>query len=97
MISAVNLSETAEILIRHGVDAAQAQRWLERLPLSTIDFTAPIAYRAAALAPAAKKLGLSLGDRACLATASTLSLPVLTAESTWTRLPAPLPKIHLIR
>ena len=35
---------------------------------------------------ACKSLGLSLGDRACLALAKSKSLPVLTADKAWLEL-----------
>ena len=41
--------------------------------------------------------GLSLGDRACLATAIQLGLPVYTADKIWAELDLPNVKINLIR
>lgn len=41
--------------------------------------------RAAELYPLTKAFGLSLGDRACLATASMLSGTAVTAERIWER------------
>jgi ribonuclease VapC len=38
------------------------------------------------LRSATKKLGLSLGDRACLALALRLNLPAVTADSSWLKL-----------
>jgi PIN domain nuclease of toxin-antitoxin system len=51
------------------------------------DFDRDVAVRAAALRAATKHLGLSLGDRACLATAQLRDLPVLTADRVWKKLP----------
>jgi len=41
-------------------------------------------------------LGLSLGDRACLATGLIEKMPVMTADQVWQRLTLPL-EIKLIR
>ena len=44
-----------------------------------------------------KYKGLSLGDRACLAVALQLELPVYTADKIWTELDIPNLKLHIIR
>jgi ribonuclease VapC len=41
------------------------------------------AREAARLRPSTRAAGLSLGDRACLALAASLKLPVLTADRAW--------------
>jgi ribonuclease VapC len=48
-----------------------------------IDFGPELARATAALRTATRPLGLSLGDRACLALARQLQLPVLTADTLW--------------
>ena len=40
--------------------------------------------------------GLSLGDRACLALAGRLSLPVLTTDRAWKEIPLPI-QVELVR
>ncbi len=47
------------------------------------DFTSVHAREAAALRQPTRNLGLSLGDRACLALAKALSLPAITADRAW--------------
>lgn len=96
-ISSVNLSEVARVLIRDGVAPPKSQQILENLFLEVIDFSIALAHATAALAPLTESLGLSLGDRACLATAQSLRRPVLTADSAWTALKIPGIVIHLIR
>ena len=44
------------------------------------------AFRTAALRNPTRKTGLSLGDRACLATALELNLPVITTDRVWSKL-----------
>jgi len=51
---------------------------------------------AARLRPITRPLGLSLGDRACLALARRLRLPVLTADQIWEQLSLDL-EIRLVR
>ncbi|MFV2000241.1 MAG: hypothetical protein ACC654_07750 [Acidimicrobiia bacterium] len=41
---------------------------------------------AAILGPAGSRYGLSLGDRACLATAAELGVPAVTADRMWSDL-----------
>jgi PIN domain nuclease of toxin-antitoxin system len=48
-----------------------------------IDFDRTTAMRAGLMRRATKACGLSLGDRACLALAERLALPVLTADRAW--------------
>jgi len=42
-----------------------------------------MAYRAGMLRPLTRHLGLSLGDRTCLALGEFLRLPVMTADRAW--------------
>lgn len=46
-------------------------------------FDDPLAQDVARLRPLTKALGLSLGDRACLALARRLALPALTTDRAW--------------
>jgi ribonuclease VapC len=55
-----------------------------------------LARLAAALRPTTKKLGLSLGDRSCLALGLARRNIVVTAEKSWAKLKIDL-KIDLIR
>ena len=51
-----------------------------------VPFDIDLAERAAELRASTRAFGLSLGDRACLALAQRLRLPVVTAERTWAKL-----------
>jgi PIN domain nuclease of toxin-antitoxin system len=50
-----------------------------------------MARQTGALRPATKALGLSLGDRACLALARRERLPILTADRSWAKLDLGIP------
>ena len=82
-MSSVNLSEVAAKLLEAGGDAAATRAILEALPLRIHDFTAELAYRAAGLREATRHLGLSFGDRACLALGLGLEASILTADRAW--------------
>ncbi len=86
-ISAVNVSEvvaklrdasTPEPAIRQSLDSLAA-RGLEVVP-----FDRSLALAAGFLRPLTRELGLSLGDRACLALGRVRGQPVLTADRGWT-------------
>jgi ribonuclease VapC len=51
-----------------------------------VPFSAEDAERAAVLWPLGRQIGLSLGDRACLALAERLRRPALTADRSWLEL-----------
>jgi PIN domain nuclease of toxin-antitoxin system len=53
---------------------------------SWVDFDHDPAERAGHLRPLTRNLGLSLGVRACLATAQSLGCTVLTADRAWAEL-----------
>ncbi len=85
-INAVNLSEVATRLMALGGSSTSVREVLGGLPLRVCPFSEEIAYRAASLRASTAPLGLSLGDRACLAQALELDLPALTADRIWSRL-----------
>jgi ribonuclease VapC len=86
VIGAVNVCETAGKLISAGMSLHDARTSIELLNLEIIPFDAQLAYNAGALAPNTKKLGLSLGDRACLALGMGLDRTVVTADLMWHKL-----------
>ena len=87
-ISTVNLAETLTKMVDVGAAADEAMADLEALGLNLtiVDFGRETAILAAELRAGTKRLGLSLGDRACLATARSHGLPVLTADQAWAKL-----------
>jgi len=56
---------------------------LESLRLAVVDFDEEQAMEAARLRPLTMGIGLSLGDRACLALAGLRRLPAVTADRSW--------------
>ena len=96
VVSAVNLAEVVGKLLEAGMPEGAAINAIERLALEVVALDAAMAIRAGALRPLTRSLGLSLGDRACLATAQQLGLPVITADRTWQKVEAGVP-IHAVR
>jgi len=82
-ISAINLSEVIGRFARDGHDAREVLRRINQSSIKTVPFLAEDAALAAALVPATLPLGLSLGDRACLALAASRKAPAWTADRAW--------------
>jgi len=95
-ISSVNLSEVVAKLADYGVPEAAIRSSLTELALDVTDFTASTAVSAGLLRPSTKALGLSLGDRACLALGMEMGATVVTAERIWSGLTLDIP-VHVIR
>ncbi|PWQ95404.1 type II toxin-antitoxin system VapC family toxin [Leucothrix pacifica] len=95
-VSSVNWSEVLQKLNRAGADTQAITAALKALGLEIIVFNEDDATIAASLWPETKSLGLSLADRACLATGRRLKLTVVTADKVWQSLDAEQ-KIKLIR
>lgn len=95
-ISAVNLSEVVARRLDTGTPQPLIEEVLRSMDLEVVPFDGYLAYRAGSLRPLTRHLGLSLGDRACLALAQQLNVPVYTADRAWANLQLGIP-IHLIR
>lgn len=96
VLSTVNLSEVASKLNELGTPETLIQTAINVLELTIVDFNTELAYKAGLLRPLTKSAGLSLGDRACLALAQHLHLPVLTTDRVWKDL-LPAVTVQLIR
>jgi len=94
-ISAVNLAEVYAKVVARGLRADEIGARLRALGLEVVAFDEEHARESAALYPRARALGLSLGDRACLALGQRLGLPVLTADQAWKKMPGI--KVELLR
>jgi PIN domain nuclease of toxin-antitoxin system len=95
-ISAVNYTESLTKLVQKGYDFENAKKHLSTVVSNIVDFKFEIAPTAAWLDATTSKFGLSLGDRACLATAMNSNCEVLTTEKIWSKLTLPV-KIHYMR
>lgn len=82
-ISSVNWSEVHQHSLARGVALDDLRGELEALGLEIMPFTVEDAEHAAALWRPTRHLGLSLGDRACLALALRLGRGALTADRAW--------------
>jgi len=84
-ISAVNLAETISKMVEYGKPLDDVAFQIERLHIPVIPFDAVHAKLVASLWKATRSVGLSLGDRACLALGLKTGLPVLTTERAWSK------------
>jgi PIN domain nuclease of toxin-antitoxin system len=84
VISSVNQAEVLAKLLDKGLSEADVTAIAQQLPLQVVPFSAAQARTAASLRPATRALGLSLGDRCCLALASAQpGAQVVTADRPW--------------
>jgi ribonuclease VapC len=79
----VNLSEVLQKSLASGADAEGLADDLLAVGLLVADFSTEHASVAAELWASTRPLGLGMADRACLATAVVLGVPVLTADRPW--------------
>lgn len=96
VISAVNYSEVLGKLIDAGLPEKDARESVDLLGVEVAGFDAEMARLAASLRPMTRKLGLSLGDRCCLALGLARRNTVVTAERAWVKLALSM-KVELIR
>jgi ribonuclease VapC len=94
--STVNLAEVQTKLVSRGGDPDEA--WEDALSAvhEPVPFTAEQARIAGNLVTQTRLLGLSLGDRACLALGAALHAPVYTTDKSWKTLEIGV-RIHVIR
>lgn len=95
-ISAVNFAEVVTRLADRGMTKEQLADSLDDMDLDVRPFDQQQARQAGLLRSRTRELGLSLGDRACLALAIQLGLPVATGDKAWAKLDIGIP-IELIR
>jgi ribonuclease VapC len=85
-LSAVNAAEIHGKLMNEGFDRGGAWDAVVGSVQTIVPFDVDQAEMTGSLAPSTRSLGLSLGDRACLALGKTLELPVYTADRSWSKL-----------
>ena len=96
VVSTVNLAEVIASLVNKGVSGADAEAALLTLDCKSEPFRREEALLAGRLRESTRQAGLSLGDRACIALALSLGLPVLTADRAWRNLQLDV-EVRLIR
>ncbi len=96
LLSTVNVVEIHSRMIDRGVPAERSWNWLMSIQCEICPFSAEQARRAAELRTLTRPLGLSLGDRACLALAIDRKAPVYTTDRAWKNLPLEV-QIEVIR
>ena len=96
VISAVNLCEVLGKLHDLQRPRSEIEAVMRTLEVEVAPFDGVQAERAAALRPATRARGLSLGDRACLALAATRGIPALTGDPAWTEVEVGV-RVELIR
>jgi len=85
-ISAVNASEAQARQVRKGADPKIAWENIVASVQEIVPFDAAQAEVAGTLIAQTQLLGLSLGDRACLALGLARNCPVYTADRAWAQL-----------
>lgn len=83
LISAVNHAEVISKLVEQGATLEQARAMLRIIDIGVVEFDRATAERVGELRAATKRLGLSLGDRACIALAEQKNAPALTGDRRW--------------
>lgn len=86
LVGAANLSEVLAKLVDQGMSDAEVEAVLEGLAIRIEPMSAEQALAAGRLRRQTRSLGLSLGDRCCLALAQAHDAIVVTADRPWKQL-----------
>ena len=86
LVTAVNLTEVVSKLVDDGTSDDEIDEALSGLRFVTVPFDQSLAMAAGKLRRSTRRVGLSLGDRACLALAATTGLPAFTTDRAWATL-----------
>jgi ribonuclease VapC len=96
LVSAVNLAETAGKLTRDGLQEEAIRADILGLGLEIVAFDVDQAFNTGTIVAQTASLGLSLGDRACLALAASKNAPAWTTDRAWKKLKTRV-KVELLR
>ena len=97
VMSAINISEVAGILIDIGMSHEECKNTIEPFVNLIVPLGTEQAYNIAFLKKLTKNKGLSIGDRACIALGLEMGLPIYTADKIWDYLNIKNANIILIR
>jgi ribonuclease VapC len=95
VISTVNYAEVVGKLLEAGLSESSVKTVMENLELQVEPLDEKQAWETGILRISTKAFGLSLGDRACLALADIMKLPVVTADRQWDQLTTGIQIIQL--
>ena len=82
----MNLSELVAVLARSGVKEGDIDEIIRDLIPEIIPFSEDISIKTGKLAKLTQTYGLSLGDRACIATGNYYNMTIYTADKLWLEL-----------
>ena len=83
LVSTVNIAEVFGKLTEKNLLTGTTKSDFQQLGVEIVDYDFEQAIKAAELRPLTKHLGLSLGDRSCLALAILRDVPAVTADRDW--------------
>ena len=86
VISSVNAAEVVAKLVDRGFDPDEASEIFLNIALKIIDFDLEMALLSGQLRYETKSIGLSLGDRACIALGLVHNTEIYTADKVWSTL-----------
>jgi ribonuclease VapC len=96
LVSSVNIAEARSRLLDCGYQRDDMDRVLGNINIQIVDFDAEQAVLSAELRQPTRALGLSLGDRACLALGLLKRAVVYTADRAWSKLDLPV-EVRVVR
>ena len=96
-MSTVNVAEVAARLHQDGWSESEVALVFGTLGIEIVPFGPQAALLSGRLRPATRRLGLGLGDRACLATGCVEGCAVLTSDRAWRELDIAGIEIRCIR
>lgn len=98
LIGAVNLAEFVAKCADAGMPQGEIESIAQSFEVPVVPMDEKLAYLAGLMRPVTRALGLSLGDRACLALGRSMGAVVVTSDRPWLKLGATLDvKIECIR
>ena len=83
LLGTTNMAEILAKLVDRGLPIDEAAKAIGMLGMEVVPFFEVHAQTSSAMRLSTRSVGLSLGDRACLALALERDLPALTAERRW--------------